>query len=434
MLLEYTVLALSILATVASQGPLDQSPKEESSKKYILPAGPPIQYSPEYYPSNGNEFQFNYVPNKEFYPGGQPPIFVYGGAGVPGQQFLYRPGSPPGNFLIPQPGPGVMFGQPQPPVFNAGYPRPAHIPPIEKDAEEVPSLAGNHHPTRTGKPDATAPYPVGPTEKIETLDETVSGEEVDDLAQAEKTPNNYPKKVFPPRPVLRPGQQFFILNGNTLFSNVPLEQDTLNQRNQKAIPIPNYYPLYQPQFIHQPELGPSQVHQEPKKESGNYVSLNNVADFRQDLFLRQQIPYIAEQPQVPLQAFEVPNDEGLRLPKNLQYDPNYSTLAYPYFVAYDYRAKEDEDTVTIEAKPEETNKRLKETSSEVISDEPSISQVKPSALAVAGVGGTSSANPKGTALVGNNGIAVASPEATAVAGPPKEESEQQKPKKEKESA
>lgn len=85
------------------------------------------------------------------------------GAAPPGQQFLYQSGGlpPPGNFLIPQPqpqpqpqpGPNLIFGNnPGGPVFVAGYPKPAHVPPIEKDAEEVPSLAGNHPPSSVGRP------------------------------------------------------------------------------------------------------------------------------------------------------------------------------------------------------------------------------------------------------------------------------------------
>lgn len=67
------------------------------------------------------------------------------GPGGQGQPFLLQPGSPPGNFLVPQPGPNVVVRQqpqqPQPPrpLFIAGYPKPAHIPPIEKDAEEIPT-------------------------------------------------------------------------------------------------------------------------------------------------------------------------------------------------------------------------------------------------------------------------------------------------------
>lgn len=82
----------------------------------------------------------------------QPQVILFTG-GPPGQQFLLQPGAPPGNFLVPQqpqPGPGLVYRTvPQRPVYVAGYPKPAHIPPIEKDAEEVPNLAGNH-PTRSG--------------------------------------------------------------------------------------------------------------------------------------------------------------------------------------------------------------------------------------------------------------------------------------------
>jgi len=48
---------------------------------------------------------------------------------------------------------------------------------------------------------------------------------------------------------------------------------------------------------------------------------------------------------------------------------------------------------------------------------PSVAQVKPQAIALAGPGGVAAAAPIGTALVGPGGLAVAAPSATAVAGP-----------------
>ncbi|XP_046980041.1 skin secretory protein xP2-like [Schistocerca americana] len=48
---------------------------------------------------------------------------------------------------------------------------------------------------------------------------------------------------------------------------------------------------------------------------------------------------------------------------------------------------------------------------------PSVAQVKPQALALAGPGGVAAAAPMGTALVGPGGLAVAAPAATAIAGP-----------------
>lgn len=74
----------------------------------------------------------------------QPQVLFYPGGAPPGQQFLLQPGAPPGNFLYPQPQPGpeiVLRDSPPPqrPFFVAGYPKPAHVPPIEKDAEEIPT-------------------------------------------------------------------------------------------------------------------------------------------------------------------------------------------------------------------------------------------------------------------------------------------------------
>lgn len=79
----------------------------------------------------------------------QPQVLIYSSG--PGQPILLQPGNPPGNFLIPQQpqpgpgiilrdGPGIYYGeQPQRPVFVAGYPKPAHVPKIDADAEEVPT-------------------------------------------------------------------------------------------------------------------------------------------------------------------------------------------------------------------------------------------------------------------------------------------------------
>lgn len=48
---------------------------------------------------------------------------------------------------------------------------------------------------------------------------------------------------------------------------------------------------------------------------------------------------------------------------------------------------------------------------------PSVAQVTPQAIALAGPGGVASAAPRGTAVVGPGGLAMAAPSATAVAGP-----------------
>ncbi|KAK5645834.1 hypothetical protein RI129_004298 [Pyrocoelia pectoralis] len=421
-----------------------QSAKSElgQSAKHGLPIGPSGAYSPDIYHQFGLQYPgLGYVPDKQFYPGAQPPILYYGGGAIPGQQFLYRPGSPPpGNFLIPQPSPGVGYpqpvpgvGYPQTPVFQAGYPKPAHIPPIEKDAEEVPDLAGNHPPTRTGRPFYQSAQP----ERIETFDEPVSASEQDDLEEAEKIPNNFfPKKAFPARPILKPGQQFFILNGNTLFSNVPVPEPQIPrqvyQQPQQQQPI-----YHQPQFLPQPEK-PQIVLQPVTKQGENYVSLNNVADFRQPAPI-QFLPY-PNQPQVPVAALVIAAPrQTSRTAKNLPVTPPlgayYSDVQYPFIITLDNNRKEDDDTVTIEARPVEELKKVAEKPVMKDEAEPSLSQAKPSALALSGKGGVASAGPRGTALVGIKGVAIASPEATAVAGPTKDEPEKpekkMRPKKEK---
>lgn len=89
---------------------------------------------------SSNHFLFRVQPQLIFYGPGQ------------GQPILINPGSPPGNFLIPQqpqPGPNFVLRD-QGPVFLAGYPKPAHIPPIEKDAEEIPTNPAKIPPLPTG--------------------------------------------------------------------------------------------------------------------------------------------------------------------------------------------------------------------------------------------------------------------------------------------
>lgn len=83
-------------------------------------------------------------------------VLIYQG-GIPGQQpFLLQPGGvpappPPGNFLIPQPG-FVLRDVPQRPTFYPGapvQPKPAFTPPINKDAEEIPTNPAHIPPFRS---------------------------------------------------------------------------------------------------------------------------------------------------------------------------------------------------------------------------------------------------------------------------------------------
>lgn len=74
----------------------------------------------------------------------QPQVLIYP-SGAPGQPFLLQPGAPPGNFLIPQPQPGFVLRDvpaTRPDVFASAYPKPAYVPPINKDAEEIPTNPG----------------------------------------------------------------------------------------------------------------------------------------------------------------------------------------------------------------------------------------------------------------------------------------------------
>nr|CAD7263877.1 unnamed protein product [Timema shepardi] len=79
----------------------------------------------------------------------------------------------------------------------------------------------------------------------------------------------------------------------------------------------------------------------------------------------------------------------------------------------------DRDAIVVDAVRAAPASEETEESEEVDSEPagPSVAQVKPQAIALAGPGGVAAAAPVGTALVGPGGLAVAAPSATAVAGP-----------------
>lgn len=146
-------------------------PQSQSNPPSQLKSQPPDQRGRQILLYNNNLIPFDgplHVPQDHFpgfiherplHPRLEPQLLVYpGGAGQP---FLLQPGGP-GNFLIPHPqpqpgpgivlrdGPGIVYGndqpqaQPQPgqpprPIFVAGFPKPAHVPKIEPEAEEIPT-------------------------------------------------------------------------------------------------------------------------------------------------------------------------------------------------------------------------------------------------------------------------------------------------------
>lgn len=146
---------------------------------------------------------------------------------------------------------------------------------------------------------------------METLDEPLPFGEVDVLAAADKNPNSgYPKKAFPNVPQLKPGQQFFILNGNPLFSNFPLDLSNIPQTNYHTglhqsnpeVFVYRQQPQYvsglqnQDLFLRNFVTGQIADVKTPSfeaplpVENGNYISLNNANDFRQNVVIRNQVP------------------------------------------------------------------------------------------------------------------------------------------------
>ncbi|CAG9771268.1 unnamed protein product [Ceutorhynchus assimilis] len=173
----------------------------------------------------------------------QPQIVLYGPGGQ-GQPILINPGNPPGNFLIPQgPGPNVIVrnNNPQAGFPVAGYPKPAHIPPIEKDAEEVPTNPSKIPPLQSdAKPSV---QPKTKPEKLETFNEPNQPEQKPQEGQ-------YPQLNTGN---LRPGQRFFILNGDSMYNNYPFEavQPNFKYTNVESYPqtAPSGFAQEPPQYL-----------------------------------------------------------------------------------------------------------------------------------------------------------------------------------------
>ncbi|XP_044266653.1 uncharacterized protein LOC123012659 [Tribolium madens] len=389
---------------------------------------PELQYDLSLLDPQFHVSSYNFIGDKQHFPRVQPQIVLINGGGANPGQFLLQPGSPPGNFLVPQPGPNVILRDPQAPqrpVFVAGYPKPAHIPPIEKDAEEVP--------TNPAKIPPLTPKGDKKPEKLETFDEIDNSKkqatEAEVLAAADRNP------AFNTRTNLRPGQRFFILNGQPLFSNFPYNNQIypgINPNLKYAQVTPNFVPQTPAKnispfqnvlFRNAPvdstqKLASSDFHQSYPE---NLVLLNQPGIFQDDLIFRS--------PALPLNLQQKPKDEP-----QLRENEN----GFGLFHLKNNEEQED-DTVIIDAKEQQDgtdgNNNEQDTEAEVVSaadkpdSEPTISQAQPGAIALAGPGGVAAAAPRGTAFVGKEGVAVSSPQATAVAGPSKDAIQENKNKK-----
>ncbi|KAJ8918416.1 hypothetical protein NQ315_008113 [Exocentrus adspersus] len=420
-----------LLYIIESSSTQQQKPTISENQRQSIPANTPYNFGysePQFqYPG------FNFFQDKQIFPRVQPQIVFYGPGGQ-GQPILINPGSPPGNFLVPhqppQPGPNVIIRDiPQRPVFVAGYPKPAHIPPIEKDAEEIPTNPAKI-PPHPAKPSAKKP------EKLETFNEgkfenpSKSAGEADVLAAADRNPQLFPGFN------LKPGHRFFILNGEDLFTNYPVvpgnREEILkySQNQPEQLPFPFYQ---QPQnFDKRGEfdvnnlpvqalfLKNSAVNQPPvvqklngeEKLPESFITLNQ-ANADQALF-RSSIP------------LSIGSEDIHQTLGQFRYTPP----SEPYFSLYGDDA--ENDAVIVDANADGSNSfaegnKKEDASSSQKEPEPSTAQAAPGAIALAGPGGVAGAAPRGTALVGRGGLAVSSPQATAVAGTKKNEDKSKKP-------
>lgn len=420
--------------------------QKDSAGRQLYPGLVPLEFNSQF---GAPIPQYNFDPARGYFPSQpQPQVFFYGAG--PGQPFLLSPGSPPpGNFLYPQPqpaqpGPDVLFrnpNEPQRPVFVAGYPKPAHIPPIEKDAEEIPTNPSKVPPFQPKKPTGNKP------EKIENFNETPNGSEADNLE---------PKTRHIPEPNIKPGHRFFVLNGHQLFNypNVFGATPELSQYSQNApvVPIlPNNLPDQQINNDNEEKL--------PQQPQPLYHQQG------QPILIPYNIPGAENQyvPLIPQQQNGI-NPNFLRtLPGNLIQHPSgqqniqqqYPVVHHSYFksglplnngeiqINFPVRHGQGEslpgselvagennednensdvenDAVVIDAKESEEPKNEAVVQTPRKTQQSSLSQAGPGAIALAGEGGVAAASPRGTAFVGKEGLAVSSPKATAIAGPEKE--------------
>lgn len=221
-----------------------------------------------------------------------------------------------------------------------------------------------------------------------------------------------PKPAVPVLPAFvpaTPGQRFVVVGQPQFFGNFDaLRNHAVQQglstngavssflllRNQQVIPLVSEV---KGKF---PEAGESEadVPGASALEFQRYLSAAKQQQVQQDVATvgsaplgYQKVVYVARQPpeQNPVASAE---DSASITIEALKGKPH---------MRKEGEAGNNEDTEDIEANP----------------PGPSVAQVKPQAIALAGPGGVAAAAPIGTALVGPGGLAVAAPSATAVAGP-----------------
>ncbi|KAK9879771.1 hypothetical protein WA026_006836 [Henosepilachna vigintioctopunctata] len=281
-------LGLLIIAICADQGYGAENKDNVKAKPVALT--PENRYSSGVFnyqilnpqPSADQIIQYNFVDPSDnvAVPRYQPQFLYYGGG--PGQPFLVNPGPPPNNFLYPQPGepqgPGIIYRNgPQPgrPVFFGpggvgGFPnqRPAFAPPVEKDAEEVPT-----NPSRI--PPFNPKKSTGKPEKLETFNEVPNASEADGLNETEKPDgqSNNPKinPVF-----TKPGHRYFVLNGQPLFSYPFSPYQIQNVNPEDFLKYSQNFPNSRPQQVPVPVIPALQnpIYQNPQFQDPTFQSID----------------------------------------------------------------------------------------------------------------------------------------------------------------
>ncbi|CAH1997441.1 unnamed protein product [Acanthoscelides obtectus] len=421
------------------------------------------------------QYGYNYIHDKQRQPGvyGRvPQFFVY----RPDQPILINPGQVPGNFLPPT-GPGVLGGPGLTPgvggrnpffVGGGGQPaRPNFVPPVEKDAEEIPTDPSKIPPFNGGK--GSGQTGVKP-EKLETLDEGKPEFTTKSVGDPDVNHQQYPS--YGPKP----GHKFFfVLNGQTLLphsafekyngysladeqhgspnkeelhSNIPEEYRDIPQKDEQHHEVPAHHEKGELQNNIPHDY--AQHHENGFRDSKYYSDdPQNFFGAEHGLFFRNSGS--ADQGHHQPEQFRyspvygVDHDQGQHQSEQFRYSPpediagqgqgkgrqesgqfRYSPPSDPYLPFGD---ETENDSVVVDANLDDRNTRgsgesKKQESHSATSQkedadptgDPSTAQAAPGAVAIAGPGGVAGASPKATALAGKRGLAVSSPHATAVAG------------------
>nr|CAI5833359.1 unnamed protein product [Callosobruchus analis] len=355
-----------------------------------------------------------------------------------GRQGLFSDPNQPGVPSVPgQYGYNYIHDKQRQPGGGGGQaPRPNFVPPIEKDAEEIPTDPSKIPPFNGGKgSDQTGVSP----EKLETLDEGKPDFPLKPIGDADvnqQFPGYGPK----------PGHKFFfILNGQTLLPHSAFEKyngyNLGDEQIQHGSPnkeefnsnIPEEYRDTSPRDQHHEEPAhpgkedlQSNIPQEyvPQQDHNEYrdsklYSGDNFFGAEHGLFFRNSGPGSATGSGPEEGAGSGPADNvGHSNQESGQF--RYSPPSDPYFP---FGEETENDSVVVDANFDDKNTRGSSDSTRKEEKEdleptgdPSTAQAAPGAIAIAGPGGVAGASPKATALAGKGGLAVSSPQATAVAG------------------